>query len=286
MKTERRHELQQNTLADWLGRQIVWAEQNVRLIIIGLVGVVIGAGLIAYWNNSRAERRQEAWSDYLGAMESRDSVGQTKALESVANNASDLPPGQMADILLADIALNQGIDQLKTDRAAAEKKLNEAKKRYSDARNAASDQNLKDRATLGLARFYETMGLLEEATKEYRTLADSPASLYQLEAERKIDYLSKPATIMFAKWYRKQKLEPAASASATARSVVDKDEIGKLPADESSFPGAGTATSSTTPSATPGAAASATAKPAATPSATPTASPTPSPTPSPTATAK
>lgn len=276
MKTERRHELQQNTLADWLGRQIVWAEQNVRLIIIGLVGVVIGAGLIAYWNNSRAERRQEAWSDYLGAMESRDSVGQTKALESIANNASDLPPGQMADILLADMALNQGIDQLKTDRAAAEKKLNEAKKRYSDARNAAGDQNLKDRATLGLARFYETMGLIEEATKEYRTLADSPASLYQVEAERKIDYLSKPATIMFAKWYRKQKLEPAASASATARSVVDKDEIGKLPADESSFPGAGTATSSTTSST----------KPSATPTAAASATPTASPTPSPSATAK
>jgi len=266
MKTERRHELQQNTLADWLGRQIVWAEQNVRLIVIGLVGVVVGAGLIAYWNNSRAERRQEAWSDYLGAMESRDSVGQTKALESLANNASDLAPGQMADILLADMALNQGIDQLKTDRAAAEKKLNEAKKRYSDARNAASDQNLKDRATLGLARFYETMGLIEEATKEYRTLADSPASLYQVEAERKIDYLSKPATIMFAKWYRKQKLEPAASASATAQSLVDKDEIGKLPANESSFP-ASTATSSATPTAS----ASATAKPTATSTASPTA---------------
>ena len=45
----------------------------------------------------------------------------------------------LGGVLLADIALNEGLDQLSTDRAAGEKRLNDAMNRYVEARDAASE---------------------------------------------------------------------------------------------------------------------------------------------------
>lgn len=266
MKTERRHELEKNQLADWLGHKLTWAEQNASTLVAAVVGVVVVIGVVTYWQNSRAERSVTAWNEYFTAVEKRDRVVVAQGLEKVASNDSNIVPGQMAEILLADIAMNEGIEQLNTDREGGEKLLNDAKNRYFAARNAASDPRLKERATLGLARFYETMGLLDEAIKEYRTLADNPQSLYKLDAERKLEYLGMPATIQFAKAFRDRKPAP----KPTGTSMFDLDDLNKLPKSESSFPGAAAATA-TTPTATPS--ASATAAPSATPTASATAKP-------------
>ena len=233
-----------------------------------VVGVVVVIGVVTYWQGSRAERSITAWNEYFSAVEKRDRVVVAQGLEKVAANDSNIVPGQMAEILLADIAMNEGIEQLNTDREGGEKLLNDAKNRYFAARSAASDPRLKERATLGLARFYETMGLLDDAIKEYRTLADDPQSLYRLDAERKLEYLSMPATIQFAKAFRDRKPAP----KPTGTSMFDLDDLNKLPKSESSFPGAkpsGTAA----PTASPTPTASATAAPSATPTASATAKP-------------
>lgn len=266
MKTERRHELEKNQLADWLGHKLTWAEQNASTLVAAVVGVVVVIGVVAYWQNSRAERSLTAWNEYFDAVEKRDRVVVAQSLEKVAANDSNIVPGQMAEILLADIAMNEGIEQLNTDREGGEKLLNDAKNRYVAARNAASDPRLKERATLGLARFYETMGLLDDAIREYRTLADSPQCLYKLDAERKLEYLGMPATIAFAKAYRDRK--PAPKPAGT--SMFDLDDLNKLPKSEASFPGA-------TPSATGASAAASATTPAASASVTPTASATAAP---------
>ena len=244
-----------------------------------VVGVVVVIGVVSYWQNSRAERSLTAWNEYFDAVEKRDRVVVAQELEKVASNDSSMVPGQMAEILLADIAMNEGIEQLNTDREGGEKLLNDAKNRYVAARNAATDPRLKERATLGLARFYETMGLLDDAIKEYRTLADNPQCLYKLDAERKLEYLSMPATIVFAKAYRDRKPAP----KPTGTSMFDLDDLNKLPKSEATFPGAATSAAaaapastapasttpaSTTPASSAAPAASATAKPSATPSAT------------------
>lgn len=271
MKTERRHELEKNQLADWLGHKLTWAEQNASTLVAAVVGVVVVIGVVAYWQNSRAERSLTAWNEYFDAIYKPDQVVQAQGLEKVAANESNTVAGQMAEIRLATIAMDEGIEQLNTDREGGEKLLNDAKNRYVTARNAATDPRLKERATLGLARFYETMGLLDEAIKEYRTLADSPQCLYKLDAERKLEYLSMPATIVFAKAYRDRK--PAPKPAGT--SMFDLDDLNKLPKSEASFPGAtpsatgaaATPTTSTTPTASATAAPSATAKPSASPTA-------------------
>ncbi len=65
MKTERRHELQTNQLADWLGRQI----ENIRphfTTILTVVAVLIVA-MIGYgiWSSRSQEAAAEAWTSYF-----------------------------------------------------------------------------------------------------------------------------------------------------------------------------------------------------------------------------
>ena len=265
MKTERRHELQKNELADWLGNKLMWAEQNSSLILGVVAAVVVVIGVAVYYQNSRAQRAESAWNEYFGAIENRDPTMIADELEKVAKNESALVPGQMAELLLGDIALNEGINQLNTDREAGEKRLTEAKNHYSEARNAADNPRLRERATLGLARYYESMGLLDESIKEYKTLADDTDGLYRTEAQRKLEYLAMPTTLAFAKAFRDRKPAPV----PTGTSMFNLDDLNKLPKSEASFPGEA---KSTTPAATTTPAASAT--PSATPSASPSASPT------------
>ncbi|MBL9080529.1 MAG: hypothetical protein JNK76_01920, partial [Planctomycetales bacterium] len=72
MKTERRHELQKNELADWLGNKLMWAEQNSSLILGVVAAVVVVIGVAVYYQNSRAQRAESAWNEYFGAIENRD----------------------------------------------------------------------------------------------------------------------------------------------------------------------------------------------------------------------
>ena len=62
MKTERRHELQTNELADWLGTTIQFIEANFRTVlgVIVALAVVVGAGF--YLKSESATRRGQAWA--------------------------------------------------------------------------------------------------------------------------------------------------------------------------------------------------------------------------------
>ncbi|MCE9604491.1 MAG: hypothetical protein K8U03_06245 [Planctomycetia bacterium] len=277
MKTERRHELEKNQLADWLGHSLQWCEENARLLAGSVVGVLIVAVVFLVLSNRKEERAASAWNSFFSATASDNTTG----LETLAKADSDLLAGQMADMVLADIALNEGIDLLSSDREAGEKRLAEAKKFYTDLKGYKSDDRLQERAALGLARYYESMGLIDDAKAQYTTLKDWKGGLYHDVAAQKLAYLEKPATLAFAKWYRDQKPKPKPSGTA----LFDPHNLSTLPNTEASFPPATTsgATPTGTPAATPTATAATTAA-VATPSATPALSPSASPTVTPTAT--
>lgn len=269
MKTERRHELEKNQLADWLGAKLTWAEQNASMLLGVVVAVVVVVGVVVYYQNSRAERTQAAWNSYFSAINQRESAAVADDLEKVAQDNSGILPGQLAEIMLGDLAMNEGIEQLNSDRAAGEKRLNEAKNHYIEARNAASNPLLKERATLGLARFYEAMGLLDEALKEYQALADGEKGLYRNEAARKLEFLNKPSTLQFAKWFRDRKPAP----QPTGTSMFNLDDLNTLPKSEAGFPGEtkrSTTPLSGTTSASPAATATAPAGSATPPATTAT----------------
>lgn len=231
MKTERRHELQTNTLALWLEHKIEWCKQNSAMLAATAAGICVVVGGYYYFANRARQTELASWSTYFNALGRQDSV----ALETLSNRETNAPQGQMADVLLADSALSSGIELMSTDRAGAEAQLNTAKNRYDRVRKSASDPLLIERATLGVARYYECVGLLEEAISEYeKLLKDFPQGPYADPVRRKIEYLKQPSTQAFVAWYREHKpLPPKPGETPTSLKPADLD---KLPTDESSFP--------------------------------------------------
>jgi predicted negative regulator of RcsB-dependent stress response len=235
MKSEQRHELQKNELADGLVRAAEWSRVNTPLLLGVVAGAAVVVGGYLYFHNASLENAAGQWNTFFSAAGTQDAP----QLESLSVRESGTPAGQMANLLLADTALSNGIDLMSTDRSAAEIKLNDAKNRYSKVRQEAADPLLNERAVLGLARYYETLGLLDEAVKEYTTLKTSwPNGPYADMAGRKIEYLSAASTKAFANWYREHKpLPPAPMGTGSFPGLGDL----KLPTDEKSFPGGGTA---------------------------------------------
>lgn len=266
MKTERRHELEKNQLADGLGRAITWCEENARLLVGVVTGILIIGAVFALLSNRKEEREARAWNSYFTA---RAEAGKDPAgLESVAKTDGELFAGKLAELTLADIAMNQGLATINTNRELAETQLAQAKDYYSKVRKSG-DEHLQERADLGLARYYEAMGMIEEAKAEYQKLKGRKLGLYVDFATQKLAYLEKPATLEFAKWFRDQKPKPKPAGTA----FINPNDLSKLPP----FPtGSAAATPAASPSATPTASPSATpaasAKPAAAPTASPTAS--------------
>jgi hypothetical protein len=278
MKTERRHELEKNQLADWLAHSITWCEENARLLVGVVAGILIIGAAFALLSNRKEEREAKAWNTYFAAK--AEAGKDPSGLEAVAKADGDLFAGKLADLTLADIALNQGLAAINTNRELAETQLTQAKNNYSKVRKAG-DEHLQERADLGMARYYESMGMIDEAKTEYEKLKNRKQGLYVELATQKLAYLEKPATLAFAKWFRDQKPKPKPAGTG----FLNPNDLNKLPP----FPaGSAAATPTASPSATPVASATATpsASPSASPSATPVASPSASPSATPAATAK
>jgi hypothetical protein len=250
MKSEHRHQLQQNELAGRLEGGIEWAKRNSQTLAGVVVGIAVTLGLFYYLKNRWQEGAVAGWNEFFSAAGQND----TSRLETLATREGNELPGQMANLMLADTAYNNGVELMNTDRTGAEEQLNAAKNKYAQVRSGATNPLVRQRTTLGLARYYEAVGLLDEATKEYENLvkeaADGP---YAEIARQKIVYLSEPATKAFATWYREHKPLPPASPLGTG--MPDLGDFGKLPPDEKSFssPSAAATGTAASPSATPSA---------------------------------
>jgi predicted negative regulator of RcsB-dependent stress response len=280
MKTARRHELKENDLAHYLEQTVDWASANAKLIVLGIAGVLAVIAALAYFQHRSKEKAAAAWDQEYAAEASDD----TQRLEQFVESNKGTAAGQLANLRLADIDFDEGINQMSIDRENAEKRLNDAKNRYFAVLEAASDSRIKQRAELGMARYFESIGDLDKAKEHYGRLAKIENGLFRDEADRKLADLGRPLNEEFVKWY--SKLRPKARAASSNPLIQSQlDQLPNFPTGGAPAPGAGdasaaspTATGTATPkaTATPTAAAPAASKPAAG-AASPSAAGTPSP---------
>src|SRR5262245_43607847 len=172
MKSERRHELQQNELADWLGEKIEALKPQATLIatIALVVVVVIVAG--TWWLGSGEHASAQNWSSYFTALnQPRDSE---KLLEKLSLDKAGTAPAMWATMSLADSSAEQGGRLMFSDRPEAQKLLTKAEAAYKLVeKEAASEPQLQARARWGLAKVYESLCKSEEALKYYEQVAAS-----------------------------------------------------------------------------------------------------------------
>jgi hypothetical protein len=215
MKTQRRHELQTNELADWLGQKIE-AIRPYTKAILG-VAVVVAAGLFAVLFLSAHKSREQAssWQQLYASMLARD----VDKLEQLAQANGDSTAGLWAWQNAASVLLEEGTRLLHVDRANANRQLGRARNAYQSVIEQTQDDLLKPCAILGLAQCYEALNNYAEAEKQYdRVIEGWPGTAVEAVARERRAFLQQSSTREFLAWFDRQ--EPPA-AGPDASSMLD-----------------------------------------------------------------
>ncbi len=184
MKAKRRHELQTNALADWIGSRFemvkpYWktiAAVAVIIFVLGFIsllrtGTLTGLYLSSFWGSSD---KSTGWLElYTTLTGQADTEQRRDTLERLAEEHEGQPVGNWARLWLADQEVESGLQSFYLDRENALTSLRSARDEYKQVVQESDKQPmLKQRALFGLGRVYESLGELEEARQAYGELAE------------------------------------------------------------------------------------------------------------------
>lgn len=215
MKTERRHELATNALADWLGERIEALKPYSAAVSASALAVVIVVFASVIWFQNRGAATGNAWKTYFEALDLEQQGGAVDArakddarakFVEVSEDFAKSSPGLWARLSLADSQLAKGVEGLFHDRAGARKALDEAVDDYQAVLDLApADSLLAERAILGLASAYESKDDLDNARRQYQNLLDRwPDGAFSSLAKSRLADLDRKATKEFYDWFAKQ----------------------------------------------------------------------------------
>ena len=172
MKADRRHELQQNELADWLGEKIEALKPHAAQITLAIALVVLALLVGSWWWSGSSKATALNWSGFFAAVNKpRD---REKALEDLIVKERGTPAALWAQLTLGDENARQGVAALFTDRIEAQKLLLKAQEAYKAVESAAaSDPSLQGRARLGLGKVFGALCQPTDAQKYYEQAAAS-----------------------------------------------------------------------------------------------------------------
>lgn len=262
MKSERRHELQTNYLADHLGTAVSTGKPYATYVIGGLVVAVFAALAYGIYASQASKASAAAWGDYYFNIGS----GDAEIFQQVAQDHPGTAAALWSKQAWADNKLLAGLDSLYTDRKAAEETINKSIGVYEEVLNKAYEPDLKNRAAMGLAQSYESLGKLDDATKYYKQVAAGSQDGFAAMANNRLAWIASGEGKSFYEWFATVKSTPAAQPN--------------IPADLSKPPTQPDMKFSETPATTPAATTPATTTPPTAPPAgeqpsTPTTPPTP-----------
>lgn len=228
MSSERRHELQQNELANSLGQFLKPLEKYglaIGIVVAAIAAVAIGTTL---YSSNKTVARSDATLQLLEASGSNDAA----QFEGVAESFPNTPAANFARLYQADRLMALGMEALYSDRADAEDQFEAAEVAYQQAITGAgsgtgTDRVLKSRANFGLARIAEAKGDVDAAVKLYEAVVAAAESKPMIElATNRIASLEKSGTQDFLAWFNEQDFSPAdpSSPPALADASVLSDE--------------------------------------------------------------
>ncbi len=216
MKSERRHELETNDLADWLGHTVSTLQPYFKTVLAAallLIAVLLGRSMLA---SSSQRQNDESWSAFFASR----TLQSAEAMRDVAKQFPRAKATPWALQLAGEFGLREGIEKLLVDRDKAKEILTQSAEDYRLAIEKASDEAVRKRATLGLAQVYETLGDFEQATTQYqKVVAEWPGDPLAELAQRRGDFIERKDTLAFADWFKQQKMDPTPPPSATDLNV-------------------------------------------------------------------
>ncbi|WP_372717597.1 tetratricopeptide repeat protein [Novipirellula sp.] len=207
MKSERRHELQENILANYLARINQSIEPYSRPIGIAVAVLLIGGIGYAIYSSKVSEDRSQATFELLMQQTgSQDPEG----LASVSVKYPNTPAAAWAHLYQGSALLAQGTRTLYVNRMDAEDELTAASKAFRNAIAEGKNELLLSRANFGIARSEEALGNLDKAIAAYKECARIGESEEMVKAcEERIAALSKESTKDFLTWFKDQDFSPS-----------------------------------------------------------------------------
>ena len=202
MKTERRHDLQTNELADWLGTKIQSVQPYSKIAMGAVIGGVALIFAVMFLSGQRSRQQASSWQVLYAATLQRDAT----KLEEVAKSNQGTMAGTWALQSAGDVLRAEGVSLLHIDRAQASRQLGRARTNYQQAiKQSDNDNMLKPRALIGLAQCYEALGNAKEARQQYdRVIQDWPGSAMEKVARARRDFLEQSSTREFLAWFDDQ----------------------------------------------------------------------------------
>ncbi len=214
MKSEHRHELKTNELAEWLGHLPQWTKQNLTTILV-VVAVVVVAVTFFFWrsyNKNVVQAREHIefsnLLNQLSAIEARIPGSQTEggdlsvtllpAAESLGNFAQNTSNSRMAALALIKQAealraeLHYRTVQISPQDLT--NRINQAKTAYTEAiRKSSENAPIRATAEFGLGLCEEELGNFDQAKKIYQSIIDNDdfeGTVAKAAAKNRIEIMS------------------------------------------------------------------------------------------------
>ena len=205
MKSQRRHELQTNYLADHLGTAAEAGKPYAMWVTIAVAAlVIVGVGYGIYSTQSHKANAQ-AWGDYYFNY----GTGDAEVFRQVVEDHPRTSAANWAMQAWADNQLMIGLDQIYTNRKEAEENIQQAIDAYNDVLRSTDEEDLKNRAAIGLAQAYESIGKLDEASRYYQQVASSSPNAFSNMANERLAWIKSGEGKTFYDWFASVRSTPA-----------------------------------------------------------------------------
>jgi hypothetical protein len=195
MKGKRRHELQTNVLADWLGHKVEKIRPAFGWILAGGVLVVLGLLAYSFFSSRSKTQMYDGWANLNRAQEEAITAihqdkgakfqDAAKAMERIVTDFAGTPLAMFAQSALGDVHLIRGQTLNWTRRPEALESFKSAAEHYTKAIAATEDPMLKNRLRMSLGTALEWKYQLDESKKVFHEVEEGiyrPAAQEQLAA--------------------------------------------------------------------------------------------------------
>lgn len=206
MSSQRRHELEENELAGFLGAANKVVEEHSKPIALGVTALVVGVVGWSLYSGGEAGKRSTATLQLVQA----SSAGDADSLAAIAADYPDTSAGAFARLYHGSQQMAAGITALFTSPDEAEELLGDAESSFRQALQISKDPTLTSRAHLGLAQIAESRGEVDDAIASYEAAAqvgESEALVKQVED--RIALLRSEEGTSFLAWFQEQDFSPA-----------------------------------------------------------------------------
>ncbi len=248
MKSERRHELQHNDLADWMTGAYETIAPHRNAILAGAIGAVVAVGAWAFWRGHSEGQAAEAWDAYGSVLQQPNIqflvanqnpqtaqalvVQALQRLDEVAQKYPGTAAAEWAQIGTADLLLEMGERNLLGEKKGSTQNITNAMEKYQKVASSSSNPLAKQRALFGQARALESLCRVDEAKKAYEELKNEyPKGMFNKVAEDRAAELAKPELKRFyddLKAFEPKPIVPKATTPAAAGPRAALESMGGI----------------------------------------------------------